>query len=102
MLLREALMLHGKNIAKEEVLLEAASELSKDPVLSFDEKEFMKNMENDSGLEDFRKDLKEIQYRNIKRFPTLVMKTDSARGIVITGYRPYEMLAESMKQLLRL
>lgn len=101
MLLREALMLHGKNISKEEVLVEIALELSKDPLVSFDEKEFMKNMKNDNGLEDFRKDLKEIQYRNIKRFPTLVFKTNSARGIIITGYRPYEILAESLKQLLK-
>ncbi|HEY5465226.1 MAG TPA: DsbA family protein [Hanamia sp.] len=99
LLLREALMLHGKNIAKGIVLVKIAGELSKKLLYNFDVNKFKEDMKNDNGLEAFRKDLQEIQYKNIKRFPTMIIKSEHAQGIVVTGFRPYSVLLEALMQI---
>ena len=53
-------------------------------------------MHNDTALEAFRKDINEIQYRNIKRFPTLIIKNGSNAGVIVVGYRTYEALHNSL------
>lgn len=49
-------------------------------------------MESEKGMEAFRNDLQEVKYRNINRFPTLVIKGPSSPGLVVTGFRPVEVL----------
>ena len=98
-LLREALMLHGKNIAKENVLIEIANDLSEQPQYNFDIIRFKADLKNDNGLEAFRKDLQEVQYHGIQRFPTLVFKSVSQPGIILTGYRPYSAVIEALKHV---
>lgn len=98
-LLREALMLHGKNISREEILLEVSLQLSKEKEYGFDPSRFKKDLENDNGIKAFRKDLEEVQYRQINRFPTFILKTPAQDGLIITGYRPYEIFIKSVLQL---
>jgi predicted DsbA family dithiol-disulfide isomerase len=96
-LLRETIMLDGKNIAKENVLIEIAEKLTNEKKNNFDLKRFQADLKNDNGLEAFRKDLQETQYRNIKRFPTFIMKSPWHKGLIVTGYRPYSILLDSLK-----
>ena len=56
-------------------------------------------MKNDIGLEAFRKDLQEVQYRNINRFPTLIFRRSNSPSLIITGYRPYSALVDIMQQI---
>ncbi len=98
-LLREAVMLEGKNIAREEVLIEVAEKLLSEGHYEFDIEMFKADLKNDNGLEAFRKDVQESQQRNISRFPTMIMKYPGRQGIMLTGYRPYAAILESVKHM---
>ena len=97
-LLREAIMIVGKNIAKQQVLLQLAEKLS-GIIPEFNYRKFNADLRNDSGLEAFRKDLQEVQYHNINRFPSLVIKNKMNKAIIISGYRPYNLLLSAICQL---
>ena len=98
-MMREALMLHGKNIAKQAVLIEIAESLiSKYPTL-LSLQRFVSDLTDSAGLEAFRLDWQETQNRNITRTPTLIMRAHGKQAIMITGYRPYAALLEAIKQI---
>ena len=88
---RKAVMVHGLNIAKQDELLEVAK---KTAVLlpGFSLSQFEEDMKTDQGMEAFRKDLQEVKYRNINRFPTLLIQQQGLPGVLVTGYRPAEVL----------
>jgi predicted DsbA family dithiol-disulfide isomerase len=89
--LRRAVMLQRRNIGKWEVLLEIAEEV-------LDGEKFREDYESAEAMEAFRGDLQHAAYREIRRFPTLVMR-GGGRGLMMTGYRPYEMLGEAAASL---
>lgn len=94
-LLREAVMLNGKNIAKMDVLTDVAQHLSPG-MIALDK--FSQDLINDTGLEAFRKDLNEVQSRGINRFPSLIIR-GANKAVMITGYRPYDVLLDAIKQV---
>jgi predicted DsbA family dithiol-disulfide isomerase len=99
-LLRRAIMIHGINISKEDILYEIADELSGDRRIHFDVLKFKADMENGNGLKAFRSDMQEKQLNNISRFPTLIIKDPSTnKGLILTGYRPYSTLLDSLHQV---
>jgi predicted DsbA family dithiol-disulfide isomerase len=91
-------MLHGKNISRQHVLIEIAGNLVEEQGLGFDILRFKDDMKNDNGIEAFRKDLQQVQARNISRFPTLILK-HATQAIMITGFRPYSVLIDAIKQI---
>lgn len=97
-LLREALMINGENISRRQTLFEIAKNLQ-DIVPEFDINRFTEDFENDNGLEAFRKDLQEVQHFHINRFPTLAIKNEHNKGILIPGYRSYSLLIKSLQQV---
>ena len=97
-LLREAVMLYGKNIANDSVLLEVAHSLF-ERGLDFDLSKFDDDIKNGIGLESFRKDLQEVKMKSIIRFPSLIMKNAEGRALIMTGYRPYSVLLEAAEKL---
>jgi predicted DsbA family dithiol-disulfide isomerase len=97
-LLRETLMINGENISTQKTLFETAESLL-EMNLQFDIDRFKEDFKNDNGLEAFRKDLQEIQYHHISRFPTLVIKNPMKKGVMISGYRPYSLLTEAVHQI---
>jgi putative protein-disulfide isomerase len=97
-LVREAIMLHTKNIAQQNVLFEIADDLQKKQP-AFDAEKFKADMKNDNGIEAFRTDLQQVQYRNINRFPTLIFRYADKPAIMMTGYRSYSMLLDVLKQV---
>jgi predicted DsbA family dithiol-disulfide isomerase len=100
-LLREAIMIRAENIAKHPVLLHLAEKISI-IIAEFSMSQFKEDLKNDNGLEAFRKDLQEVQYHNINRFPSLVIKNTMNQAIIISGYRPYSVLLSAVKQLVEL
>ena len=98
-MLREAVMLHEKNIAKQEVLLQVAEDLQSTHPGLFDLNSFARDLSNDAGIEAFRPDWQEAQNRNITRTPTLIMRSAGAAAVILTGYRPYKILLEALKQV---
>ena len=97
-LLRETIMIHGENIAKQQVLLSTAAKLSA-IFPGFDTEQFKKDLKSDKAVEAFRKDLQEIQYHKINRFPSLVIKNND-KAVIISGYRPYPVLLDAIRQVI--
>lgn len=93
---REAVMLQGLNIARQEILLQVARDIA-GVNKQFSLEQFEEDMKNDRGLEAFRQDLQEVKYRGINRFPTLLIKREAAYGLLVTGFRPAEVLLHLMK-----
>jgi putative protein-disulfide isomerase len=98
-LVREAIMIHEKNIAKQEVLIEVAEQIANNKLTTFDLARFKDDLKNDNGIEAFRKDIQEVQYRNINRFPTLILRQLNQQAVIITGYRPYSALLTAINQV---
>lgn len=100
-LLREALMINGSNISRRSALFEIAEKLA-NLMTDFDIHRFKEDFMNDNGLQAFKKDLQEVQYYHISRFPTLVIRNADQKGITISGYRPYNLLTENVQQIYEL
>ena len=97
LLLRNACMLQGKNIAKETVLHEIASELEKDMTKDFSLQQFKADLKTNAALNLFRKDLDEVaslQSLHIHRFPTLVIKRAQRPSLLLKGFRSAEAIME--------
>ena len=97
--LREAIMLRGKNIAKKEVLLEVAETLAAEKPHLFDSSRFKTDLQSGAGNDAFRQDLQDARYQRIGRYPTLTIQKPGQKGVIITGYRPYDVLLEAVKQV---
>ncbi len=95
--LREAVMLEGRNIAQREVLLKLATELN--PEIGFECDRFERDLDNPESVDAFRQDLKEMRYRGIARFPSLILRQNSGRSLLMMGYRPYSVLREALAQI---
>ena len=97
-LLRENVMMHGKNIAKKEILIDIGRQLEDvNPDFSCDR--LIEDIGADSGLNSFKEDIGEVKTRNINRFPSLLIKNNRNKAILIDGYRPYEALLKALAQL---
>jgi predicted DsbA family dithiol-disulfide isomerase len=95
--LRRAVMCERRNIARREVLLEVAEELAAEPgEAPLDRERFEEDLGSEEALAAFRRDLMEARYRGIGRFPTLTFHRLSGPGIIIVGYRPYDVLRAAL------
>ena len=96
---RESVMVHGRNIAREEVLLDVAMGLAESRPDLLDAERFaidFAGREARSALED---DIREARYRGIARFPCLVLRRSAAPSISLVGWRPYASLLEAVREL---
>jgi len=100
--LREAAMLEARNVARGDVLLSLAEVLagSPPPGVAFDVDRFREDLLGPEVPEAFQDDLRDVRYRNIDRFPTLVLRAGDRPGIALVGYRPYEVLREALGRLI--
>lgn len=98
-LLREALMVEGRNIAIQSQLVQVARDLTlKHPNL-LDEKQFLQDLEQGRGQKAFAADLQEVRSRQITRFPTLIFRRMGYKPILISGHRTYSVLLNVMRQI---
>ncbi len=95
--LREAVMMERRNIARQDVLLAIAGETAEDSNLDLDR--FRKDLSAPETLDAFRQDLRDAGYYNIGRFPTLLLHSTNGHGLILVGYRPYELLCEAVEHL---
>ncbi|MEZ4861727.1 MAG: DsbA family protein [Caldilineaceae bacterium] len=96
--LRAAVMVEGRNIARLDVQQAVAHELAATQS-GFDAKQFVQDLESPAVLEGLREDLKDVRWREIGRFPTLILRNHTAQAILIVGYRPYDALLAAVRQL---
>lgn len=93
---RQAVMRERRNIARPEVLLELAHELEAEGTVPFDARLFRTDLDSKVAREAFRDDLKETRYREVGRFPSLILHAKGGRGILLAGYRPYHVLRSAL------
>jgi putative protein-disulfide isomerase len=98
-LLRRACMQNGENIAKPDILLKIAAELANDRSCDFDTALFIKNLFGIEGREAFKKDVQEIKYRGINRFPSLLIRNANYAKL-ITGYQTLETITPVLADLI--
>jgi putative protein-disulfide isomerase len=94
--IRKALMEDGLNISKTENLFSLAKELESD---EFSFPLFKSDWDTGKGTEAFRSDLQKTKFHSIGRYPTLTMQNSSGKGILIVGYRPFEVLEQAFNSI---
>lgn len=94
--LREAVMIHGKNIGKKEFIFEIAENLEKEGMLKMDK--FEKSFFSEESANAFRHDLDTLKLKSISRFPTMLI-SHGEKTVQITGYRPFSVLLDAFKAL---
>lgn len=95
---REAVMLHGRDISQMDVLLDVAREVTKKHPDKLNYDEFEDDLINKRAIPDFRSDMDEVRQRHITRYPTLIIRMGE-KGKVLTGFRPFAALEEVIKDL---
>jgi predicted DsbA family dithiol-disulfide isomerase len=99
--LRKAVMTKALNIARSSVIFSVARSLGEKEPEAFNFDHFRESWENGSGADAFTQDLQKTRFLKIGRFPTLTFTKQNARGIMVTGYRPFEVLKEALGQILQ-
>jgi putative protein-disulfide isomerase len=97
--LRHAVMTQRRNIARREVLLEVANEAAAAAPDRLDVGRLRDDLEGTAARDGLREDIKEARYRGIGRFPTLTLRHPSGAGVMVVGYRPYEVLRAAIARL---
>lgn len=95
--LRESVMIKCVDISKQEILMDIAEKLSKDFPEAFDLEKFKNDFAGEESVSAFKEDLQLIKKYNINRYPTLTISKPGKNGIGITGYRPYNVLIDAIK-----
>ncbi|MCF2446681.1 DsbA family protein [Dyadobacter sp. CY345] len=94
----KAVMVDSLDISKKEVLLDIARTLGTQPLNNFNFERFKADYNGDESRDAFRNDLRQVAYSRIGRFPTMTF-TKAGKGIIFTGFRPYEALVEAFDQI---
>jgi putative protein-disulfide isomerase len=97
--LQKAVMVDGINISFEKPLVLVAEKMNSEYGL-LNMAMFKDDLRNGRGLEAFRGDLNEVQINRIARFPTIILKSNVRGSLMIVGYRPYEVLVQTVERLL--
>jgi predicted DsbA family dithiol-disulfide isomerase len=98
-LAREAIMIYKQNISELSVLLNIAKDVSALMPSSFDFVQFKHDLHSEEALEAFRKDVAEVQSKQITRFPTLLFRKQGKPSLIITGYRPFKAISAIMDEM---
>ena len=90
--LREMVFMEKKNIARPEIIRQAAMETG------LNTEKLLQDMEG-TALQAFQTDLEVTRSMGIRGFPTLVFSTKSGMQQIISGSRPYANFVQAMKTL---
>lgn len=98
---REAAMMECRNVALQEVLLDLAQHMAQEAGSGkrLDFPRFCADLNAPETVEAFRQDLRDVAYKGIGRFPTLILHSANRRPIMLVGYRPYDVLWAALSQL---
>lgn len=92
--IRRSLMEEAANISKPDVLLSIAEKTE-----CIDTERFRQDWKEGKGRNALREDLKKVKFHEISRFPSLTFTGPSGKGIMIVGYRPFDILEQAFKQV---
>lgn len=97
---REAAMVNAKDISSKEVLLTLAKTVAEDFPGTLDYDRFAKELSSGVALDDLKSDFQKVKVRGISRYPSLLIRAGGGRAILITGYKPYQVIESALKRLL--
>ncbi|VTU02606.1 Putative dithiol-disulfide isomerase involved in polyketide biosynthesis OS=Oscillatoria acuminata PCC 6304 GN=Oscil6304_3026 PE=4 SV=1 [Gemmataceae bacterium] len=86
-------MLEGRDVSRTDVLLDLGVAAGAEPAA------FEAALQGPEATAAFRDDLTEARYREVRRFPTLVLHRSGPMGLVLVGCRPYEALEEAVTRI---
>ena len=92
-LVQKAVMTERRNIAKQQVLLDIA----KDMTSLFDVRKFRTQLLGDKARDEFRKDLQEAKFLHIARLPTIIFK-GARETSLISGYQKADQLTQAAQK----
>lgn len=95
----KAVMVDVVDVSQREALLNIAQSVSSLYPKVFDYNQFVDDYNNNQSRDAFRSDLRQVAYNKIGRFPTLTF-SNAGKGLIMTGFRPYDVLIETFKKLL--
>jgi putative protein-disulfide isomerase len=96
---REAVMRRMINVAKEAELIKLAEELTDNAALNFSIDKFISDFRGEPARSAFRKDLEQVAIHKIGRYPTLTCTDNTGKGIMLVGYRTYDVLLAGLQQM---
>ena len=96
---RESLMLDGNDISQKEVLFDVAASCETRFPKIFDASLFIEQFDSEASRLAFKEDLMKVRFHKIGRYPTLTMSKPAQKGVIITGYRPYDVLLQAVLQV---
>lgn len=97
-LLREAVMLSGRNISDTGELFALARELASEMPLRFDLTTFERDWAAQNGVEALKADIARVKYYGLQKFPSLVFEGNGKDMIIVSGYQPYDSLVRALKK----
>lgn len=86
--LREAIMIGGRDISDAGVIRSVAQALAASAPGAFDAARFEADFAGEESLRRLQDDVKEVRFRRIGRFPSLMLRTPRGAGPLLTGCRP--------------
>lgn len=63
---------------------------------TFDHERFQRDLTAEPAREALRDAIKKARYRDIGRFPTLLLRRSNGHGSILVGYRPYGALLDAL------
>lgn len=97
--LREAAMVQGLNISSTSVLFDVARQTSAANPGLLDMHRFGADFNGRESRLAFKDDIRKVRSNGIQRFPTFTF-TLNGKGLMITGFRPFETLVGALRQVL--
>lgn len=98
--IRRAVMTEGRNISRTDVLLDLAKEVSQQFPNVLDVDQFGSDINSEVSRQAFRNDLAKVRYHQIGRYPSITMSIKGGKSLILTGYRPYEILEQAFQAIL--
>lgn len=96
--IREAAMMEGRNVAREEVLVEIAREVSDRRPDLFDADRFRAAFAEREARGAFEEDMREARVQWVARYPCLVLRRSGAPPETLVGWRPYGPLLDAIRR----
>lgn len=95
--IREAMMIDGRNVSKVDILKDIADKLEASHPETFSASSFKKQLGGPKPLAALKQDMDDAILNGITRFPTLIIRRKQHRSVVVTGYRPYNVLVDALR-----
>lgn len=98
--LQRAVMSSGRNISKEAVIHAVAYDFALESSEIFNYPQFELDWKKGTGKALLRGDIQQALYYKIGRYPTLTLTHPKKEGIMMVGYRPYEVVRQCFNAML--